>query len=283
MRRIDRIKLDFTRNWKLPGKERLSNWLKPSGKFKSAIIDGIVWLSDENIAIHTSADSYIEWTILSTGTYEYEINKLIRISLKNGDNALDIGGNIGLQSIRMAQCVGDTGKVYAFEPLIYLQKKLSRNISLNKVLNITIFPCALSDKESEADFAINKASWNQGTFSLTNDISGAEKQHVIVKVADHMSEIQSLSSLGLVKIDVEGFEYQVLQGLTQTLQKHKPRIIFEYDKNYWAKTNQNISDCYAFLSTLGYTCYQISPVGCELLKDAESINSGNLFCISLDL
>lgn len=158
MKRIDRIKLDFTRNWKLPGKERLSRWLKPSGKFKSAINDGIVWLSDENIAIHTNADSYIEWTILSTGTYEDEINKLIRISLKDGNNALDIGGNIGLQSIRMSQCVGESGKVYAFEPLIYLQEKLGRNILLNNAHNVTLFPYALSDKESQADFAVDRES-----------------------------------------------------------------------------------------------------------------------------
>src|SRR5476651_734254 len=104
MKRADRIKLNFTRNWNLPGKERLSHWLKPSAALKSTINNGIVWLNSEDIAIYTSADSYIEWTILSTGTYEDEINKLIRISLKNGGNALDIGGNIGLQSIRMSQC-----------------------------------------------------------------------------------------------------------------------------------------------------------------------------------
>jgi hypothetical protein len=142
MKRIDRIKLDFTRNWKLPGKERLSNLLKPSDKLKASIREGIVWLSDEDIAIYTSADNYIEWTILSTGTYEDEINKLIRISLKNGGNALDIGGNIGLQSIRMSQCAGLTGKVYAFEPLTYLQEKFNRNVTLNKAFNVTLLPYA---------------------------------------------------------------------------------------------------------------------------------------------
>src|ERR1700712_3608050 len=106
MKRIDRIKLDFTRNWKLPGKERLSRWLKPSAKLKADIKGGIACLTDEDIAIYTTADNYIEWAILSTGVYEEEINKLIRISLKPGNNALDIGGNIGLQSIRMSQCVG---------------------------------------------------------------------------------------------------------------------------------------------------------------------------------
>jgi hypothetical protein len=84
MRRIDRIKLDFTRNWKLPGKERLSNLLKPSQALKQAINNGIAWLDAEDIAIYTSGDSYIEWAILGNGTYENEINKLIRMSLKKG-------------------------------------------------------------------------------------------------------------------------------------------------------------------------------------------------------
>jgi FkbM family methyltransferase len=281
MKRIDRIKLDFTRNWKLPGKERLSRWFKPSAQLKSSISDGIAWLNDEDIAIYTSADSYIEWTILSNGTYEDEINKLIRVSLKNGKNALDIGGNIGLQSIRMSQCAGDTGKVYAFEPLVYLQEKFNSNMLLNKVHNVTLFPFALSDEENEADFTIDKKSWNQGTFSLTNHITGTEKQHVIIKVADNIPEIQALNSLDLIKIDVEGFEYQVLRGLKQTLQKHKPRIIFEYDQNYWINTGQNIADFYIFLQSLGYTIYQVSPVGCELLKNSANIESGNLFCIPL--
>jgi FkbM family methyltransferase len=280
MKRIDRIKLDFTRNWKLPGKERLSNLLKPSNKLKASIKEGIVWLSDEDIAIYTSADNYIEWTILSTGTYEDEINKLIRISLKQGGNALDIGGNIGLQSIRMSQCAGRDGKVYAFEPLVYLQEKFTRNILLNKAFNVTLLPYALSNQESEADFTVNKNSWNQGTFSLNNNNNeGVDKQWVFIKVADNLPEIQNLNSLDLVKIDVEGFEYQVLLGLTETLKKHKARIIFEYDRNYWLNNGQKIADCWSFLKSLGYIMYQITPVGCELLSGAENVEDGNLFCI----
>ncbi len=242
MKRSDRIKLNFTRNWRLPGRERLSAWFKLSDQFKANIKNGIVWLADEDIAIYTTADSYIEWTILTTGTYENEINKLIRISLKPGDVALDIGANIGLQSIRMSACTGDTGKVYAFEPLSYLQEKFSKNVALNKAGNVKLFPFALSNIESEADFTVNSNSWNQGTFSIGNSGNGLEIQHVLIKVADELPEIKSLNRLGLVKIDVEGFEYQVLLGLKQTLKKHKPRIIFEYDSNYWLSNDQNIND-----------------------------------------
>lgn len=279
MKRIDRIKLDFTRNWKLPGKERLSHWLKPSEALKAKIKEGIVWLSDEDIAIYTSADSYIEWTILSTGTYEDEINRLIRISLKDGQNALDIGGNIGLQSVRMSQAAGKTGKVYAFEPLSYLQEKFKKNIALNKADNVLLFPYALSDAEGEAEFAIDHAAWNQGTFSLGGNIEGNEKQKVIIKVADNLPEVKEIGSLALIKIDVEGFEYQVLRGLKQTLQKHRPRIIFEYDDNYWLKNGAKMADCYTYLLSLGYRLYQITAVGCELIKTADDIEGGNLFCI----
>lgn len=278
MKRSDRIKLDFTRNWKLPGKERLSRLLQPSDKFKESITEGIVWLSNEDIAIYSSANSYIEYTILSTGTYEDEINKLIRISLKNGGTALDIGGNIGLQSIRMSQCVGPTGKIFAFEPLNHLQQKFTHNMQLNRVANVKLFPYALSNNAGEADFTISPNSWNQGTFSLSNS-HGTEIQHVIIKVADDIVEIKELDSLDLIKIDVEGFEYPVLLGLAETLKRHKPRIIFEYDYNYWMKNGQKITDCYSFLEALGYTLYQVTQIGCELLKNASDVEGGNVFCI----
>lgn len=280
MKRKDQIKLNFTRNWSLPGKERLANWLKPSTKLKTDLKNGIVWLNKEDIAIYTTADNYIEWSILSTGTYEDEIGKLIKISLAEGDTAIDIGGNIGLQSLRMSLCVGPTGKVFAFEPLNYLQEKFRKNMALNKADNVTLFPFALSDQPNELDLIINKDQWNQGAFSLSNKDTGNNKQRIVVKVADEMPEIQLLDNVSLIKIDVEGFEFHVLRGLKQTLQKHKPRIIFEYDSNYWADTGQSMADCYKFLQSLNYSLYQINMVGCELINGADNIESGNLFCIA---
>ncbi|GAB2983633.1 hypothetical protein GCM10027049_21190 [Mucilaginibacter puniceus] len=280
MKRKDQIKLNFTRNWSLPGKERLANWFTPSITLKTNLKDGIVWLNKEDIAIYTTADNYIEWSILSTGTYEDEIGKLIKISLNEGDTAIDIGGNIGLQSLRMSLCVGAAGKVFAFEPLNYLQEKFKKNMALNKANNVTLFPFALSDQQNELDLIINKHQWNQGAFSLSKKETGNDKQRVIVKVADDMPEIELLTNVALIKIDVEGFEFHVLKGLKQTLQKHQPRIIFEYDSNYWGDTGQSMVDCYKFLHSLNYSLYQISMVGCELITAPDNIESGNLLCIA---
>jgi FkbM family methyltransferase len=279
MKRSDKIKLNFTRNWNLPGQERIANWFKPSSQLKAGLKNGIIWLNTDDIAIYTTADNYIEWMILSTGTYEDEIGKLIKLSLTEGDNALDIGANIGLQSLRMSACIGSTGKVFSFEPLEHLHEKFRKNINLNKAKNVVLFPFALADKESEVELTINKSDWNQGAFSLRDTNNGNDKQKIIIKVADELPEIQLINNLALVKIDVEGFEYHVLKGLKQTLQKHKPRIIFEYDSNYWKAAGQNKEDCFEFLRALNYLVYQVNPVDCELINTAVNIEDGNLFCI----
>ena len=279
MNRRDRIKLVFTRNWKFPGKERLSSYLLKSYKKNASGKTNIAWLANEDIAIFADPNSFIEWQVASMGAYEDEINKLIRISLKHGDTAIDVGGNIGLQSIRMSQAVGENGRVYSFEPLIYLQEKFKKNIVLNRVYNVTLMPLALSDTESTAEFTIDPNGDNQGTFSLADTGPGAEKQLVDVKIADSLLELVALQALHLVKIDVEGFELQVLRGMKGLLQKHKPRLIFEYDTPLWARTGQDIKTCYQFLSDMGYLFYQVTEAGCGKINSWEEIESGNLFCM----
>lgn len=279
MKRRDRIRLIFTRNWKLTGKQRFINLFKPSANVKADLKHGITWLTDEDIAIYTTADNYIEWNILSTGTYEDEINKLIRISLKEGGIALDIGANIGLQSIRMAKSVGERGRVISFEPLIYLQKKFVANISLNKVQNVTLIPYALSNIETDTEYNINENGWNQGTFSLDNTLKGTLVQKIIIRKGDLLPEIKNLARLDLIKIDVEGFEFHVMLGLRETIKKYRPRIIFEYDHNYWQKANQNIYECFNFLKAINYSIFQITSVGCELRESSKKITGGNLFCL----
>lgn len=279
MNRKDRIKLSLTRNWKLPGKERLGAWLKPSNHLLANLKNSIVWLTDEVIAIHTDADNYIERCILSQGTYEDEIGKLIYISLKPSYIALDIGANIGLQSLRMSQAVGPGGKVYAFEPLQHLQEKFQKNMQLNRVDNVTLFPFALADVAAEDDFKINTNAWNQGTFTLSDKASGDQTQRVIIKVADELSAIKDLERLDFIKIDVEGFEFKVLQGLSNTLKRHKPRIVFEYDREYWLRTGSSLADCYLYLRSLNYNFYQVTAAGCMFITDVHDMESGNIFCL----
>jgi len=91
--------------------------------------------------------------------------------------------------------------------------------------------------------------------------------------------VRNLESLALIKIDVEGFEFQVIKGLKQTIEKLRPRLIFEYDANYWKHTKQSIEECYSFLTSINYTVYQITPFGCERIEDWTVIKGDNVFCM----
>lgn len=277
--RKDNFKLGISRNWKFPGQTRLAKWLKPSNESSQKLRNGIIWIEDENISIYTTADNYIENSILTTGTYESEIAKIINFSLVPGDVCLDIGCNIGLQSLRMSKMVGLNGKVLSFEPLAYLRDKSFKNFSLNRTDNIQLLPYALSDIDDIFEIDIDEHIYNQGTFNLLQKPTGGSRQHITVKVGDTLSEISSLTQLALIKIDVEGFEYNVLKGLVATLKKFKPRIIMEFDKNYWIRNNQDVKHCYEFLSKMNYHFYQINSIGCELVARPENITDGNLLII----
>ncbi|HYK76420.1 MAG TPA: FkbM family methyltransferase, partial [Daejeonella sp.] len=113
--------------------------------------------------------------------------------------------------------------------------------------------------------------------------TGNTEQSIQIKKGDLLPEIQQLKKLDLIKIDVEGYEFPVLKGLQQTLEKFKPRLIFEYDQNYWRNNQQDIDYCYQFLRELNYTIYQIIPLGCHRLTRSDYIESGNLFCICPDI
>lgn len=279
MKSSDRIKLLLLRNWNLPLKSRLIKWVKPSSEFNANFINGITWLRSENIAIYANLDSYVEHFILTNGEYEEEVLKLINISLQSGFVALDIGANIGIQTVRMSARVGNTGKVYSFEPIKYLRDKFEKNIALNNCSNVELIPLALSDNENSITAFFNEKEYNQGTFSLSHTDTNGTAQQVNVKPGDNVEQIIALERLDLIKIDVEGYEFYVLSGLKATLLKHRPRIIFEYDGNYWNRTGANLPDCIAFLKSLNYELYTVSAVGCELLTDMNNLSGDNIFCL----
>ena len=160
-----------------------------------------------------------------------------------------------------------------------MQHKLNRNLSLNGINNVAVLPFALSDEESVQSFSIPPDIWNQGTFSLSQKSTHGGSQQVQIKIGDNLSEINTLKKINLIKIDVEGFEFSVIQGLKNAIDKHRPKIIFEYDKHYWESSNNSISACYDFFAQRGYSLYQILDANAEIIGSLNAIQSGNILCI----
>jgi FkbM family methyltransferase len=137
---------------------------------------------------------------------------------------LDIGANVGKYSIILGKQLKENGKVYSFEPEPSNIEGLKKNILLNEVTNVKIFPLACSNKKGLISFYLNEK--NSGAHSL---IKKSKKEILInCDTLDNILKEQNLKEdINLIKIDVEGAEAEVLKGAINTLKKHHPKIIFE--------------------------------------------------------
>jgi FkbM family methyltransferase len=152
------------------------------------------------------------------GQEECRLLSTLMSLMKDGGTFYDVGSNVGLFAIIMAKALAGCGEVLAFEPFSGAHAHLQENVALNGVTNIRVFKQAMGDSNRTALLYLGNGNADS---SLTRPPTGVEKGHEIVEVVQGDSYIQS-HGLPLprgIKIDVEGFEYAVLEGLRQTLRE----------------------------------------------------------------
>ncbi len=149
--------------------------------------------------------------------------------LKHGGIALDIGANIGYYALIESQLVGDTGKVYAVEPVLNNFNNLKRNVELNDAHNIETFRLAIGDTEKEVLINVrskgNLSSFTEATDDIRAEIIGQEK--VKLMTADSFSRDVIGTTPSFVRMDVEGYEAAILEGMTEVM-KAKTVLLIEF-------------------------------------------------------
>ena len=147
--------------------------------------------------------------------------------VRPGDIVLDIGANLGLVSFILSALVGPGGTVHAFEPIPQMQDLIEQGMRRNGVSNITLHKVALGEKSGELTLSIPKG--NVGAASLVAERRAGESEEILVPVRRLTTELPAgLGPIRLMKIDVEGFEPQVLTGAADLLRNNPPdAILFE--------------------------------------------------------
>lgn len=207
------------------------------------------WILGKNRVAYSSTsklkvitNDFIGDEILSYGKYEASEIELFSIifDFKTKEvDALDVGANIGNHSLSLAELFR---QVLAFEPHPDSQQVLKINSSDHP--NIRIFPFGLSD--TDAVSTLYYSDKNLGKASLTR--SQEKAIEIALKRGDSVIE----SSVGFVKIDVEGHELKVLQGLEQTIRSHQPIVAFELQVS-----NEEHQNVLQVLNDLGYTEFYV--------------------------
>lgn len=216
------------------------------------------------ININPYLNGAVDVVIFNTGEWESQISKVIKERLEAGDVFVDIGGNIGYYSLFAKTLQNKNGAVYIFEPIPRLCKQIKQSIIENDFSNITLIPYGLSDREGEANILIVDENVGASSVKRKGDdpaIIGSETIHL--KVMDSFRD--EITRVDLIKIDVEGNEYEALLGGEVMINTHKPDIIMEftpmlYESDYEGKTLKFIE----WLKSKDYQFFSLDNIPVDL-------------------
>ena len=181
--------------------------------------------------------------------------------LKEGDIFLDIGANIGWNTVFGSMAVGTTGQVYSFEPDSKNFQLLENNKERNNLSNVTLVKQALG--ESEYIGQLFQSNNNFGNHMLSPEYyspdTHPERVSVPVTTLDRFLDSNSISQekIALIKIDVEGSEPRVLEGAKKFFSRYRPVIAIEFSPFCIKQCGSSMFDILSFIDRNNYVPHLI--------------------------
>lgn len=185
--------------------------------------------------------------------YERFSLDLLDLLVTDGSTAIDIGAHYGIYSLLAAR---KAKKVYAFEPVPENFEVLKKNIAGNKLQRIiTPINKAVSDADGEVEFNVTWASDSAGFYEHPN-AEVIRKIRVKMAAVDH--ELKDVEDLSFIKIDTEGHEIHVLNGLRSTLRRNKAaKLLIEFNPECLTNAGTSSSELIKTIIGLGYDIFAL--------------------------
>ena len=164
---------------------------------------------------------------LPRGTLEIPVQEALRRLLGEGDVFYDVGANVGFFSLLAARLVGPPGRVYAFEPVADSAEAIRANAALNGFGNLSVLEKAVAAESGrERLLVVEDLSWSRLDRGRQHPRAAA-RVDVDVVALDDLVSAGELPPPTLVKIDVEGAELSVIEGMRSTIEHHRPAVVCE--------------------------------------------------------
>ena len=181
--------------------------------------------------------------------------EIVRQVVKKGDTAIDIGAMIGCYTLVFAKLVGETGRVFAFEPEIENYEILKKNININGYKNTKLAYMAVSDTDGEMKLYI--ADGNLGMHTLGKPTNWKPKGVVNVKTVRLDTCFSKSTKVDFLKMDIQGAEGLALKGMERTLRDNKDiKMIIEYSQPE-LEVLGDPKECLKLLTKYGFNIFEI--------------------------
>ena len=185
------------------------------------------------------------------GSFEFEKQQRIRGRLREGMSVFDIGAHVGFYTLVASRAVGDSGKVFAFEPWPANVVDCLAHVRMNQLDNVVVVPAAVGATTGLASFAAGESS---STGRLARVDTGVRVPCVTL---DGLLATGRFPVPDVIKVDVEGAELQVLEGSQKLLRQHATTwfvALHSFDQK---------SACLRLLGDAGYAISSLNGASCD--------------------
>jgi FkbM family methyltransferase len=258
--------------------QRLRTWLYPYSRAQQDDYQFTVRAQTGSRFCHRTSDFHA-YPFSIHGYYEWR-NWAVALALCSvGDTIIEIGANIGTETVGFRDIVGESGRVVAFEPLPANCAALRRLVELNGWQNVRVSPLALGNKCDRLRFVTPADDRLSGVGHIAG--SGEQGAEMAIEVA--CATLDSLESdLGgarLLVSDVEGAEAMVLEGAEAYLGRHRPAIVLEASPKLLARAGAGLGQLAQKLEENRYAAWRISRWGLRRVEDSGATHAANWLCL----
>jgi FkbM family methyltransferase len=192
-----------------------------------------------------------------TGRYETQGEvECFRSQLKPGMVVFDVGANNGMYSLAASAAVGPTGRVYGFEAVPEIMTRFRAHVTLNGAANVTLVECAVSDRVGKIRFYPDQSGLGSGAGSLVRPV-GPNSIEVDTITLDEFKRQNGIGRVAAVKIDVEGAEHQVLDGMAGILRDDRPVLLIEHNESALVRAGSSAGALFGRVRGLGYEAHLV--------------------------
>jgi FkbM family methyltransferase len=244
---------------------------------------------ERGIRLFLDPDDYFQ-CMMFYGRYAPEILELLGHYCGPGDVAVDAGAHIGYLSIHLAHIVTPTGHVYSFEPDPRAYATMVRSAEENRMPQVDPFPVALSARRGNMEFYLSpQLGWSTAAGqSHLSDLRAITVE--TIPLDDLVESGKVLQPIRLVKLDVEGFEGEVLRGMRRILTRSRPILLVEVNAPMLRAHGDSSTSLLNLVRSFQYDVFAIEkrnkwfwhkgvPVGTRRLREGESLIGGDVVCI----
>ncbi|MFC1772586.1 FkbM family methyltransferase [Pseudomonadota bacterium] len=212
----------------------------------------ITIVNNIHVTVPSSPQFMTTFVLLEQNDWFEDEMVFVRHFIKPGMKVVDIGANYGLYTLSIANIIGDSGKIWAFEPTESTSAFLKESISRNKFKNIRLIQSGLSNRLGKAELF---TSPNSELNSLSMDASPSNQHETIsLLTLDYCMQKYGWECIDFIKLDAEGEESNILEKGEKTLSFLSPLIMFELKHG----ESVNLPLISRFIN-MGYDSYRLIP------------------------